>query len=68
MFDSGDAFVAKLNPTGSALVFSTYLGGSSDDVAMAIALDSSGNVFVGGFTISQNFQHNWGVPDPVRGS
>jgi hypothetical protein len=51
----GDAFVAKLNPTGSALVYSTYLGGSGGDGAKGIATDSSGNVYVTGFTTSTNF-------------
>jgi hypothetical protein len=51
----GDAFVTKLNPTGSALVYSTYLGGSVGDEGDAIALDTSGNVFVTGSTSSVNF-------------
>ena len=54
-YDAGDAFVAKLNPAGSQLVFSTYLGGSADDQAWAIAIDSSQNVYVGGSTISTDF-------------
>lgn len=55
LFDPGDAFVTELDPTGSHLIFSTYLGGSGDDVAFAIALDSTNNVYVGGFTLSRNF-------------
>ena len=51
----GDAFVAKLNPGGSALVYSTYLGGSSDDRGYGIAVDSSGNAYVTGYTDSTNF-------------
>jgi uncharacterized protein (TIGR03437 family) len=51
----GDAFVFKLNPAGSALVYSTYLGGSFDDRGTAIAVDSAGNAYVGGDTISVNF-------------
>lgn len=54
-FTSGDAFVSKLNPTGSQLVFSTYLGGNLDDFGLSIALDAAQNVYVGGFTLSQNF-------------
>jgi hypothetical protein len=38
-----DAFMAKLNPSGSALVYSTYLGGSGDDYGYGSAVDSSGN-------------------------
>jgi uncharacterized protein (TIGR03437 family) len=51
----GDAFVAKLNPAGSKLVYSTYLGGSNDEQGLAIAVDSSGNAYVGGATLSTNF-------------
>jgi hypothetical protein len=50
-----DAFVAKINPLGTALVYSTYLGGNGDDDGLGIALDSSGNVYVTGATISTNF-------------
>jgi hypothetical protein len=50
-----DAFVAKLNPTGSALVYSTYLGGSEDDRGFGIAVDSAGNAYVTGTTTSNNF-------------
>jgi hypothetical protein len=50
-----DAFVTKLNANGSALVYSTYLGGSTNDQGIAIAVDSSGSAFVAGFTTSTNF-------------
>ncbi|HEY7680837.1 MAG TPA: SBBP repeat-containing protein, partial [Terriglobia bacterium] len=52
---SRDAFVLKLNPAGTALVYSTYLGGSSDDVALGIAVDDSGTAFLAGGTGSTNF-------------
>jgi hypothetical protein len=52
-FRSG--FVTKLNPTGTALVYSTYLGGSGYDSAQAIALDAAGNAYVGGVTGSNDF-------------
>ena len=46
---SFDVFVAKLNPAGTALVYSTYLGGSGDDVpATRIAVDAAGNAYVTG--------------------
>lgn len=52
---SVDAFVAKLNPAGTALVYSTYLGGNSDDRGFGIAVDASGDAFVTGWTYSANF-------------
>lgn len=51
----GDGFVSKLNPTGTALLFSTYLGGGGFDEGLALALDQSNNVFVAGVTASANF-------------
>jgi phospholipase C len=50
-----DAFVTKFNPAGSALVYSTYLGGSNEDIAQKIAVDGSGDAFVTGVTSSTNF-------------
>lgn len=50
-----DSFVAKINPTGTALVYSTYLGGTRDDRANAIAVDGQGNVYVTGQTSSFDF-------------
>ena len=50
-----NAFVAELNPTGSSLVYSTYLGGSSSDAAYRIAVDSSGDAYVVGAAISSDF-------------
>ena len=49
-----DAFVTKLNPTGSALVYSTYLGGSIGDVGRGIAVDTTGNAYVTGRTESSS--------------
>ncbi len=51
----GDAFVSKLNAAGSALVYSTYLGGAADETASDIAIDSAGNAYVTGFTLSNDF-------------
>jgi uncharacterized protein (TIGR03437 family) len=48
-------FVAKINPSGSALVYSTYLDGSGKDQANAIAADSAGNAYVTGSTTSTDF-------------
>lgn len=50
-----DAFVSKLNASGSALDYSTYLGGVSEDRGYGIAVDTSGNAYVTGWTSSWNF-------------
>src|SRR6266850_2206770 len=50
-----DAFVTKLDPTGSALLYSTYLGGSADDAGVGIAVDDAGAAYVTGFTTSADF-------------
>jgi uncharacterized protein (TIGR03437 family) len=50
-----DAFVSKLNPSGSALVYSTYLGGTSPDGGFDIAVDASGAAYVTGITMSGDF-------------
>ncbi len=49
------AYVAKLNPAGSALAFATYLSGNGDDEANGIAVDAAGAVYVVGATSSTNF-------------
>jgi len=56
-----DAFISKINPTGTALVYSTYLGGSAGDLATGIALDSSNNAYVSGITGSSNFPTTTGA-------
>jgi hypothetical protein len=50
-----DAFVAKLDPTGSSLLYATYLGGSSDDCGHGIAVDAEGNAYVTGETWSSGW-------------
>jgi hypothetical protein len=66
---ANDAFVTELNAAGSALVFSTYLGGSADDRAYGIALDGSKNVYITGATSSTNFPTATGAFQPsLRGS
>ena len=64
----GDAFVTKLNASGSALVYSTYLGGSGQDSATGIAVDSSGDAYVTGNTYSTNFPTTPGSLQPVMGA
>jgi hypothetical protein len=50
-----NAFVTKLNPSGSGLVYSTYVGGNDDDSAAGIAVDASGNAYITGDTTSTNY-------------
>jgi hypothetical protein len=50
-----DVFVCKLNPTGTELIFSTYLGGKQSDIGNAIALDPANNAYVTGITYSTDF-------------
>jgi hypothetical protein len=63
----GGSFVTKLNPTATALVYSTYLDGSLTDVAYAIAVDSGGNAYVTGFATSPDFPTTPGVIQPTLG-
>src|SRR5579862_1257271 len=50
-----DVFVTKLNPSGTALVYSTYLGGGWEDIPRSIAVDSAGDAVIGGATVSADF-------------
>src|SRR5207253_8265579 len=50
-----DAFVTKLNAAGTALVYSTYLGGNANDYGNSIAVDAAGNAYLTGLTESTNF-------------
>jgi len=52
---SRGAFVAKIDPTGSSLIYTTYLSGSGDEEATGLAVDASGNVYVAGNTHSPDF-------------
>ncbi|MDE2149501.1 MAG: SBBP repeat-containing protein [Gammaproteobacteria bacterium] len=67
-----DAFIARLNADGSALTFSTFLGGSGDDVGNAVAVDTGGNIYIVGTTDSTDFPtvnplqaHNAGGHDAI---
>ena len=64
---SSDAFVTKLNPTGSALVYSTYLGGSGSEEGTGIVVDADGNAYVTGTTLSTNFPTTAGAFDTIFG-
>jgi len=59
-------FVAKLDPTGSKLLYSTYLGGSSGEYCCAIALDGAGNAYLGGGSQSTDFPVTPGAFQTVK--
>ncbi len=52
---STDAFVAKLKPAGSGMVWATYLGGEAADAGQSLAVDAPGDVWVAGTTLSSTF-------------
>jgi Beta-propeller repeat len=59
----GDAFVTKLNASGSALAYSTFLGGTGDDSGSDIAVDERGRAYVTGATLSANYPTTLGAFD-----
>jgi len=63
--DNTDGFVTKLNASGSALVYSTYLGGTDYDSPRGIAVDGSGNAYVDGETVSVDFPTTAGSFSPT---
>jgi Big-like domain-containing protein/carboxypeptidase family protein/IPT/TIG domain-containing protein/beta-propeller repeat-containing protein len=62
-----DAIAAKLNSTGSAFLYSTYIGGNQSDSARAIAVDASGNAYLAGFSSSTNFPKVFPLQSAVGG-
>ena len=64
----GNAFVTKFNATGSALVYSTYLGGTGGEQGTGIAVDSSGNAYVSGSTGSTDFPTTSGAFQTTPGT
>lgn len=65
---TGDAFLFQIASHGTALVYSTYLGGSSDDEGFSLAIDSSNDVYVVGYTSSTNFPTTSGALQTICGS
>jgi hypothetical protein len=61
-----DTFVVKLNPAGTALTYSTYLGGGNEDGGYGIGVDAAGNAYVAGVTKSANFPVAHGLPGRSR--
>jgi hypothetical protein len=55
IYNNADAFVSKLNRTSDSLLYSTFLGGQSGDIATDIVLDNLGNAYITGYTGSQDF-------------
>jgi Protein of unknown function (DUF1573)/Beta-propeller repeat len=64
----GDAFLAKLDPTGHTLIYSTYFGGSNTDEAESIAVDANGNVAISGTTSSTDFPLKGSLPATSPGN
>ena len=62
-----DAFVAKLDLAGAALVYSTYLGGSGEDSTFGLAVDADGNAYVTGGTFSSDFPTTMGALQTIHG-
>jgi uncharacterized protein (TIGR03437 family) len=62
-----DAFLTKLNSTGTQLAYSTLLGGSEDDIASGVAVDIAGNAFVTGITYSADFPLRTALLPAIRG-
>jgi RHS repeat-associated protein len=65
---SQDAFVTELNPAGSGLVYSTFLGGSGTEQGNGIALDPQGNAYITGYTASTNFPTTSGAYQTALGT
>ncbi|MFN7918961.1 MAG: SBBP repeat-containing protein [Bryobacteraceae bacterium] len=66
-FPTGDAFLAHVNPTGSALIYSTYIGGSGSDLGLGVAVDRFGGIYVSGSTLSQKFPVTAGAAQTTYG-
>ncbi|HTR38267.1 MAG TPA: SBBP repeat-containing protein [Bryobacteraceae bacterium] len=68
VFGGGDdVFISKLNPIGSALLYSSYLGGADHDEGYGIAIDASGNVYMAGTTSSSDFPITGGAMESAFG-
>jgi len=66
-FGGGDAFITKLSSTGSALSYSTYLGGTGSDFGYGIAVDASGYAYLAGYTTSADFPTSTAYQATLKG-
>ncbi|MBL8190523.1 MAG: VCBS repeat-containing protein [Acidobacteria bacterium] len=64
--DTDEVFVTKINPAGSAIVYSTYLGGDGNDTGSSIAVDATGSVSICGYTDSTNFPTTANAPQRTK--
>jgi photosystem II stability/assembly factor-like uncharacterized protein len=64
---AGDAFIAKINPSGTGLLYNTFLGSAGPTTGMGIALDVNGNVFVAGYTSDANLLTSPSAAQPTFG-
>jgi hypothetical protein len=65
---SSTSFVTKINSTGTALLYSTYLGGTRTDTAYSLAIDSAGDAYIGGAAYSGDFPVTSGVVQSTNNS
>jgi uncharacterized protein (TIGR03437 family) len=63
---NGDAFISKIDATGKSLVYSSYLGGSGQEIAYAIALDKSNSAYITGATVSPDFPVSRGTAQTTQ--
>jgi hypothetical protein len=60
-----DVFIAKINAAGTALIYSTYAGGSNEDEGASVAVDAADNAYIAGFTMSPDFPATIGAFQPT---
>jgi len=62
-----EAFISKFSPSGNSMIFSTYIGGSDDDMAEGIAIDTNGSSYITGYTLSTDFPVKNAYQDELSG-
>lgn len=61
-----DISISKFNSVGNALVYSTYIGGSSNEMPHSLVVDAGGNLIIGGKTVSTNYPTKFGSYDTIQ--